>query len=184
MKSPVGFIARPEGGVRYKSKKGDFFTSASIEDFKATNRIAVVEEVPMRYDGPVKIGDKLLVHHNVFRFYNNTKREKTSSSSLFRDGTFIINQDQMYAWYDGEKWNAYDRFCLVKPIPLEESDFIFGTKEQPLTGEMWVSNSYLESYRIYEGTKVVFKPESEVEYVIDAVKVYRMTQDSIVGIIQ
>ena len=72
MQSPLFFIAKPENGKRYSNTIDwdgiDVITSTSEEDHKFSNRHAKVMEVPVEYDGPIKIGDTLLVHHNVFKF--------------------------------------------------------------------------------------------------------------------
>ena len=74
MQSPFYFIVKPLEGKRYNNTKkiGDvnFITSTSEEDFKASNRKAIVEQTPLKYQGPIAKGDTLLVHHNVFKFYN------------------------------------------------------------------------------------------------------------------
>jgi len=74
MKSPFAFIVRPLKGKRYNNTKEisglDIIISTSEEDFKFSNREAEVVELPLGYKGPIKVGDFLLVHHNVFKFYN------------------------------------------------------------------------------------------------------------------
>ena len=56
----------------------DFIISSSKEDHTVSNRYAIVKELPLGYKGEVSIGDTLLVHHNVFKYYNDMKgrREK------------------------------------------------------------------------------------------------------------
>ena len=72
MKSPFSFIAKPVKGKRYNNTKNiggiDFIISTSQEDHKFSNREAEVIECPINYDGPIKAGDTLLVHHNVFKY--------------------------------------------------------------------------------------------------------------------
>ncbi len=71
MKSPHYFIIKPLNGLRYDAlrKYGDidFVISSSQEDHTVTNRVGLVEEVPIGYDGDISIGDFVIVHHNVFR---------------------------------------------------------------------------------------------------------------------
>ena len=87
MKSPFYFIVNPLEDKRYDNvrKYGDneFIISASKEDHKVTNRFAVVSSVPMYYKGPIKIGDVVVVHHNVFRIYNDMKGREKSVESRF-----------------------------------------------------------------------------------------------------
>jgi hypothetical protein len=67
MKSPYMFIVRPQDGKRYANINDGLIVSASQEDHRFSNRVAEVVEVPINYDGPIKTGNLLLVHHNVFK---------------------------------------------------------------------------------------------------------------------
>ena len=73
MKSPYNFIVKPLYKKRYNNTKDigevEFITSVSQEDHTSSNRFAEVIETPINYKGPVQVGDMLLVHHNVFKFY-------------------------------------------------------------------------------------------------------------------
>mgnify|MGYP003126744997 FL=1 len=69
MKSPYLFIAKPVNDTRYNNTKNiggiDFIVNTSEENHKASNRFAEVISTPIKYTGPVKPGDILVVHHNV-----------------------------------------------------------------------------------------------------------------------
>ena len=86
MKSPFFFIVTPSKGKRYNNTKEiggiEFITSTSEEDHKFSNREGIVMEVPLGYNGPIKKGYKLLVHHNVFKFYNDIKGARKSEEPL------------------------------------------------------------------------------------------------------
>ena len=117
MKSPFDFIVTPLDGKRYNNIKKigsvDFITSTSEEDFKASNRYAEVVETPMGYSGPIKKGDVLLVHHNVFKFYNDIKGRQRSGRSYFKDDLFFVDAEQFFMYYNGLEWQSYDRFVLL-----------------------------------------------------------------------
>ena len=87
MKSPFYFIVEPVEGKRYNNTKTisglNFITSTSEEDYTVSNRKGIVKEVPLKYQGPIQKGDILLVHHNVFKYYNDMK------GSLFAIGTTL-----------------------------------------------------------------------------------------------
>ena len=95
MKSPHSFIVRPIGNRRYDNIKKigsiDFITSTSEEDHTVSNRYAEVVETPINYTGEVKKGDTLLVHHNVFKFYNDMKGKRKSGKSFFKEDLFFID---------------------------------------------------------------------------------------------
>lgn len=178
MKSPFFFIAKPEGGRRYNNTIDwdgvDVITSTSEEDYKSSNRKAKVVELPLNYDGPIKIGDTLLVHHNVFKFYNDIKGRRKSGKSFFKDDLFFIDNDQFFMWHDGKSWNAHDRYCFVSPVGAEDSFIYKPLSEEPLTGVMRYPNKYLLDQGVEDGTRVSFCPDSEYEFDVDSEKMYRM----------
>ena len=178
MRSPFFFIVKPENNRRYDNTKNisgvEVITSTSEEDVRFSNRRGIVQELPLGYDGPIKVGDTLLVHHNVFKFYNDMKGQRRSGRSFFKDNLFFIEPDQFFMYHDGKDWNAYDRYCFVEPIDVENSYIYKNIKEEPLMGLMLYPNDYLKSKGVKSGDKVAFKPESEYEFYVDDKKMYRM----------
>jgi len=178
MKSPFYFITKPHNGRRYDNVKSiggiDFITSTSEEDHKASNRYAEVIETPLGYKGPIKNGDTLLVHHNVFKFYNDMKGRQQSGKSFFKDDLFFIDDEQFFMYKQDGEWHSYDRYCFVKPVPTSESYIFKPFSEEPLVGIMKYPNEYLTSKGISSGDMVCFKPESEYEFDVDGEKLYRM----------
>ena len=158
MRSPFYFIAKPVNGKRYDNTKEiggiDFIVSTSEEDHKFSNRFAEVVELPLGYKGPIKEGDTLLVHHNVFKFYNDMRGRQKSGKSFFKDDLFFIETEQFFMYKQGSTWNAYDRFCFVKPIPATESYIKKPFSEEPLMGIMKYPNEYLLERGIKAGDMV------------------------------
>lgn len=178
MQSPFYFIAKPVNGRRYDNTKQiggiDFIISTSEEDYKFSNRFAEVVELPLNYDGPIQSGDILLVHHNVFKFYNDMKGRQKSGKSFFKDDLFFIEPDQFFMYKHGSIWNAYDRYCFVKPIAATESYIKKPFSEEPLMGIMRYPNDYLIQCGINDGDMICFAPDSEYEFTVDDEKLYRM----------
>ena len=178
MRSPFNFIAKPVNGKRYDNTKEiggvELITSTSEEDHKFSNRYAEVVELPLKYEGPVQIGDILLVHHNVFKFYNDMRGKQKSGRSFFRDDIFFIEPDQFFMYKHGSTWNSYDKYCFVKPIPAIDSYVKKPFTEEPLMGEMKYPNGYLLHQGVREGDIVCFQPDSEYEFNVDGEKLYRM----------
>ena len=100
MRSPKDFIVKPLKGKRYDNTKEiggiEMVVSTSEEDHKFSNRQAVVQELPLGYTGPIEKGDVLLVHHNVFKFYNDIKGRQKSGRSFFKDDIFFIDNEQFF----------------------------------------------------------------------------------------
>tara|TARA_R110000868_G_scaffold325218_1_gene586038 strand:- start:11827 stop:12390 length:564 start_codon:yes stop_codon:yes gene_type:complete len=178
MKSPFYFIAKPINGKRYDNTKSiggiDFIISTSEEDHKFSNRFAEVFELPLGYNGPIEVGDTLLVHHNVFKYYNDVRGRQKSGKSFFKDDLFFIETDQFFMYKKGSTWNAYDKYCFVKPIPATESYIKKPFTNEPLIGLMKYPNQYLIDQGINKGDMVCFSPDSEYEFTVDEEKLYRM----------
>ncbi len=178
MRSPNQFIVRPEKDTRYNNTTEwgglEFITSTSEEDHKSSNRRAVVVELPLGYDGPIEVGHILLVHHNVFKFYNDMKGRRKSGKSFFKDNLFFVDLDQFFMWHDGTDWNAHDRYCFIEPVPAEESWLYKPFSHEPLMGVMRYSNHYLKSKGVDAGDRVSFTPESEYEFDVDGNTMYRV----------
>jgi hypothetical protein len=178
MKSPFAFIVTPIEGKRYSNTKQvggiDLIISTSTEDHQYSQREAKVVELPLDYKGPIQVGDFLLVHHNVFKYYNDIKGKQQSGKSYFKDNLFFVENEQYYAYKNNDVWNAVDRYCFVEPVSVEESYIYKPLSEEPLVGLIKYPNKYLISQGVTKGTKVTFKPESEYEFNIDGKKLYRM----------
>jgi hypothetical protein len=178
MRSPYLFITKPLDDKRYNNTKKigdvDFITSTSEENHMASNRVAEVIAIPITYDGPVKVGDKLLVHHNVFKFYNDMYGRRKSGRSFFKDNLFFVEPDQFYLYHNGKDWKTHGRYCFVKPLDTEDYYLYKNTNEEPLVGLIKFSNEYLISKGVNKGDKICFKPESEYEFEVDGEKLYRM----------
>ncbi len=115
-----------------------------------------------------------MVHHNVFKFYNDMKGRRQSGKSFLKDDMFLVDPDQFYLYKNEAGWNSYDKYCFVKPVPAEESYIFKPFSEEPLVGEMKYPNDYLLSKGVNVGDKVSFKPDSEYEFTVDGEKLYRM----------
>jgi hypothetical protein len=178
MRSPFDFIVKPLQGKRYANTKDisdkEIIVSTSEEDHKFSNRFAEVVSTPLFYNGPIEAGDILLVHHNAFKFYNDMKGRRKSGRSFFRDDLFFIDADQFFMYKKGSTWNAYDRYCFVKPLPAVDSYIKKPFTHEPLMGIMEYPNEYLISKGVNKGDLVCFSPDSEYEFDVDGEKLYRV----------
>jgi hypothetical protein len=178
MQSPFDFIVKPKEGKRYNNTKDiggiEFIVNTSEEDHRFSNRYADVVEVPRGYDGPIRKGDTLLVHHNAFKFYNDMKGRRKSGRSFFRDDIFFIDSDQFFLYKQDGQWHPYNRYCFVKPIKALDYYVKKPYTNEPLMGEMAYPNEYLKSQGIQKGDTVCFKPDSDYEFDIDGEVMYRI----------
>jgi hypothetical protein len=184
MRSPFQFIVRPRDTKRYDNTRKygdiDFIVSVSQEDHRFSNRYAEVVSTPLMYDGPIKAGDTLIVHHNVFRFYYDMYgRQKSGKSFLFND-LFVLDEDQFYLFKgnDGE-WKAHSKYCFVKPAEVKKDFIDKVNKEEDLIGTIRYINDELLAAGLRPGDEVIYQPESEYEFNVDGEKLYRMFTSNI-----
>ena len=178
MKSPFYFIVKPVDDKRYNNTKNvsgiELITSTSEENHKASNREGIVEATPLGYTGDIKVGDTLLVHHNVFKFYNDMKGRRQSGKSYFKDDLFFIDDDQFFMYKSEGEWYCHDRYCFIQPVEKQESFISKLGTEEPLIGVLKYANNFLKSKGLKNGDTISFKPDSEYEFMVDDEKLYRM----------
>jgi co-chaperonin GroES (HSP10) len=181
MNSLYDFIVKPYGG-RYDNsiKVGDkeLVLNTKIETFKAVNNIAEVVAVPLAVRTNIKVGDKVIIHHNVFRVFYDIRGAKKNSRSLFKDDTFFVSLDQIYMYGDLGNWKAFGDRCFV--MPLKSKDSLTLDKERELIGILKYGNSSLEALKISPGDLVGYTPFGEFDFIIDDQRLYCMKSNDIV----
>jgi len=181
VKSLFDFIVEPVG-ERYtnKIKVGDksLIINTKIESFKCVNNIAKVIETPLSYKTPIKKGDLIMIHHNVFRRWHNIRGEEKNSKSYFKNGLYFVQRDQIYLYKRKSKWQAFDDRCFI--APLEDNVDINNCQEQNLIGILKYGNSALEALEINQEDLVGYKPLGEYDFVVDGKRLYCMKSNDIV----
>ena len=183
MRSPHYFIVTPLKNRRYDNIKKigdiDFITIASEEDHKSANRFARVVETPLGYKGEIEKGDIMVVHHNVFKFYNDMYGRRKSGRSYLKENLFLIDYDQFFLYKKDGDWVGHDKYCFVKPSDKKDSYLQKSGSKEPLVGTIKYINKELLNLGLKVGDEVVYKPDSEYEFVIEDEVLYRMFTDHI-----
>ena len=181
MRSPTDFLVKAVDGKRYANTKNiggiDVIISTSDEDHTVSQRMAEVIAIPLYYNGPVKEGDTLLVHHNVFKFYNDVHGVQRSGKSYFKDDLFLIDDMQYYMYYNGEEWNAVGRYNFIEPFAPLDSFLHKAIEEEPLQGIMRYPSAKMKALGIKEGDVMVYVPMLAAEYKVNDIKMYRLYDD-------
>ena len=181
MQSLYQFIIEPIG-ERYNNKikvdKKELIINSSISDHKFINRTAKVIEVPKALNTPIKKGDKVIVHHNLFRRYYDLKGKSVNSSKFFKNNMYFAEVSQVYLYNSNDKWYTTNDYCFIKPI-LEKTSFK-KSKLKKNTGIVKYDNSSLEALEITPGDVVGFKPNREFQFIIDGELLYCMESNDIV----
>jgi len=175
MDSLYQFIIKPIG-ERYKNKinieNKELIINSSISNHKFINREAEVVSVPLVYNTKIKKGDRVIVHHNLFRRYYNMKGKSVNSAKYFKDDLYFATPFQIYMYYKNG-WITNENYCFVKP--LLEDDKIIKNK-----GILKYGNSSLETLEITPGDIIGFKPLREFEFIINNELLYCMESNDIV----
>ena len=181
MKSVFNFIVKPVG-ERYDNKikvEGkELILNTKIESFKSVNNLAEVISTPLAYSSDIKVGDIVIIHHNVFRRFYDIRGNQKNSRAYFMDNMYFCDIDQIYLYKSEDKWKTLGDRCFIKP--LKNIDYLKLDKEQRLIGILKYGNSSLKELKINEGDLVGYTPYGEFDFIIDGERLYCMKSNDIV----
>jgi len=178
MKALFDFIIEPVG-ERYNNKKGvedsELILNTELHNHNYSNRIAKVIAVPSEIKTEIEVGDKVIVHHNVFRRFKDIRGVEKNSKSYYKDNIYFAGEDQVYAYKRCRSWMACKGFNFVKPI--KETKMFSINFEKEGIGVLYAKDPELKE--LSKGDLVGFKPGAEYEFVIGKDRVYRVPTNSI-----
>jgi hypothetical protein len=181
MKSVFNFIVKPVG-ERYDNKikvEGkELILNTKIESFKSVNNLAEVISTPLAYSSDIKVGDIIVIHHNVFRRFYDIRGNQKNSRAYFMDNMYFCDIDQIYLYKSEGKWKTLGDRCFIKP--LKNIDPLKLDKEQRLIGILKYGNNSLKELKINEGDLVGYTPYGEFDFIIDGERLYCMKSNDIV----
>ena len=169
MKAYKEFVVSPIGERYNNSKEVDgkeLILNTEIFNHKFINRLALVLEAPILFDTPIKEGNELIVHHNVFRRWHDVKGREKNSRSYWKEDKYFISPDQIFL-YKKKNWMATPGYSFVQPI--KSNDKISNDTEKPLVGIIKYSDGSFN-----KGDLVGFTPNSEYEFIIENKRLYRV----------
>ena len=147
--------------------------NTSIENHIFVSKKAVVVSTPAAYTTDIKIGDKLYIHHNIFRRFYDVKGREKNSATYFKDDLYFVYPEQIYMY----NLTCHLDYCFIKP--LNNQSLLYNRKEEPNVGIVKYSNKLLEAAGIIPGTLITFTPNSEFEFIIDGERLYCMKSNDI-----
>ena len=181
MRSVFSFIVKPIGSRYDNSIKIDdkeLNLNTKIESFKSVNNIAEVVAIPLAYKTDIKVGDTVVIHHNVFRRFYDMKGKQKNSRSYFEEDLYFVDPDQIYLYKTDTKWKSFGDRCFVKP--LKNINHLKLDKERKLIGVLKYGNDSLKALEINPGDLVGYTPFGEYEFIIDNQRLYCMKSNDIV----
>jgi hypothetical protein len=115
MKSVHNFVVTPKGD-RYNNTKeiegGSLILNTEIYNHQFVNREATVISTPIAGHTDIQAQDTVLVHHNVFRRWNDVKGREKNSRSFFNESTYFIAPDQIFLYKRHNEWIAPNGYCF------------------------------------------------------------------------
>ena len=175
------FIVKPVGS-RYENSIDidgkELIVNTKIESFKSVSNMAEVIAVPYAYKTDIKVGDTVIIHHNVFRRFYDMKGKQKNSRSYFKEDLYFCDLDQIYLYKTDAEWKSFGDRCFIKP--LKNIDYLKLDKEQKLIGILKYGNSSLKELKINPGDLVGYTPYGEFEFIIDGQRLYCMKSNDIV----
>jgi hypothetical protein len=175
------FIVKPVGS-RYENSVDvdgkELIINTKIESFKSVNNVAEVVSVPLAYKTDIKVGDTVIIHHNVFRRFYDMKGKQKNSRSYFKEDLYFCSSDQIYLYKTDNEWKSFGDRCFIKP--LKNIDHLKLDKERKLIGILKYGNDSLKELKINPGDLVGYTPFGEFEFIIEGQRLYCMKSNDIV----
>tara|TARA_B100000900_G_scaffold5271_1_gene4436 strand:+ start:8343 stop:8921 length:579 start_codon:yes stop_codon:yes gene_type:complete len=156
---PVG--DRYNNSVRVNDK--ELILNTEVFNHQYINRLARVIATPLLFQSPLKVGDEVIVHHNIFRRWHDVKGRERNSRSYWKENKYIASEDQIYLYNN----KAMPGYSFVKPI--KSNSKLDTNIEQPLIGIVKYTDGKFKT-----NTLVGFTPNSEYEFVINEERLYRV----------
>ena len=151
--------------------------NSDMQNHQYVSREGVVVEPPIVGSKGLLSGDKVILHHNVFRRFRDVRGNERNSTSYFNEDTFFCQPDQIFLYKRSNEWKAVEGFCFVKP--LKSNDETTLDKEHPHKGIIKYTDKTIAEIGIVEGDVVGFTPDSEYEFMVDGQRLYRIRSGDI-----
>jgi|TARA_R100000781_G_C4074746_1_gene125688 hypothetical protein len=152
--------------------------NSSIEEFTFISRHAKVLSIPAAYDTDIKVGDIVIVHHNIFRRWFDQKGKERNSSSYFKEDLYFAQPDQIYLYKRNNEWKTFGGYCFVKPV--KDDNLLINTIDKKFVGILKYGNEYLNSQGVNPGDLISFPRNREWEFIIDKELLYCMKSKNII----
>ena len=174
MKSVYNFVVTPIKN-RYNNTKDidgkELIVNTEIFNHQYVSREAIVKAIPTVGETDIKVGDTVIVHHNVFRRWHNQHGIEKNSRAYIDEDTYLVQPDQIFLYKDTE-WQAQKGYCFVAPV--KSTNKLNVDKEKPLVGIVKHTDG-----TVNKGDLIGFRPSSEYEFIIDGQKLYRLLSNFI-----
>jgi co-chaperonin GroES (HSP10) len=174
-----------EADILYDNVEAGIITNDSIESVSNINRVATVVSTPPYT--VLEVGDEILIHHNILRKKYNTAGVQLNSNFWIEDNRFFVPLNEVFMVKRDSEWESLNPFCFIEPIASEQSAVGFNLSDNLHKGNVdhrgiviYTNNDLIEA-GINKGDEVIFKRDSQYEFLIDNTLCYKMTSRDILG---
>ena len=182
MKAVYNFVVTPVKS-RYNNTKDidgkELIVNTEIYNHQYVSREAIVKAIPTVGKTDIKVGDTVIVHHNVFRRWHNVRGIEKNSRAYIDEDNYLVQPDQIFLHkpkaifsYHNRKWQAIKGYCFV--VPIKSTEELNADKEQPLMGIVKYTDGTVK-----KGDLIGFRPKTECEFIIDGQRLYRLLSNLI-----
>ena len=172
MKPLHSYLIKPKN-KRYDNIKkigeDELILNTEFSNHLFISRNAIILETPSLFESNIEKNDEVVVHHNIFRRWNDVRGIERNSKDYFKDDKYFCYPDQIFLYKKDNNWKAADGYCFVKPLKNDDEYSI--DKEKSLQGIIKYKDN---SDFINIGDKVGFTPWSEYEFIINGERLYRV----------
>ena len=166
MKGTYYFLIKPLD-KRYNNTKSigdkELIVNTEIFNHQYVSREAVVVGLPSEFETPIKKGDTVIVHHNIFRRWHDMKGVEKNSASFILEDLYSAEINQIYAYKRNNSWNTLPGYSFIKPLSTED-----GLEKRNVGIVKYSDNNQLIN------KMVGYLPIGEYEFIIDNQKFYRV----------
>jgi|TARA_R100000030_G_C3234320_1_gene119016 hypothetical protein len=170
VKSPFYFIIKPIG-ERYSNSVDvngkSLIVNSEVFNHEYVNRQAIVVSTPLAYETEIKVGDTIIVHHNVFRRILDVKGREKNSRAFINEDTYMVDAEQIFAYKRHDDWKPVKGYTFVLPV---KNDWKYSLNpEKPMVGIVAMKDEDFD-----KGDVIGFSPNDEYEFIIGGERVYRI----------
>lgn len=173
------------------STGGSIIINSTIESVEHINRVATIVSAPIFT--VLKAGDKVVVHHNIFRLRNDVNGNIAQSNFHIEGNNYFVPLTEVFMVKSvgDSDWRAMNPYCFVKPIEELQQPSFFSLSLQESSykgkrkgvGKMCYPNEDLTAQGVKMGDEVKFTANSEYEFNIDGVLYYKMSTRDITAVL-
>jgi hypothetical protein len=117
MKAVYNFVVQPVKS-RYNNTKDiegkELIVNTKIFNHQYVSREAIVKAIPTVGDTDIKVGDTVIVHHNVFRRWHNQHGVEKNSKAYIDEENYLVQPDQIFLHKPKAIFRLLSKFITIK----------------------------------------------------------------------